>query len=148
MPKYFEELKLGYKFEGVSITVTEAHIVFYGSLAGDLYPWHMNEEYAKKYSPARTRIAHGMLTATLIVPGMSRLDAESVSHLGEHFTFRDPVCIGDTISSEWEVARLEPKKNWGLVGLRSVVKNQKGRIVLEGESVIAVAYRPKNPGQT
>ena len=143
MSKYFEQLKVGGKFLGTSITVTESHIVFYGCLVGDLAPLHMNAEYVKKHSPFGTRIAHGMLTASLVVPSMANLDAHIIHHLGEKFAFKGPVLIGDTISAEWEVIRLTPKKEWGIVDIQMVVQNQRGEVILVGESTVAVRYAPK-----
>lgn len=139
---YFEEIEKGYKFAGTSLTVTEAHITLFGSLSGDFHPLHMNEEFARKTQFGR-RIAHGMLTASLAVPSILPLTRHAYSHLGEYFTFREPVLIGDTITTECEVVAAEPKAKWGLVRIRLTTRNQRGGLVLEGESVLAIRYKSK-----
>ena len=56
----YEDVKVG---EGASIT--EAHIVAFAGLTGDMNPLHVDAEYAAK-SMFGERIAHGMLVAGLI----------------------------------------------------------------------------------
>ena len=139
---YYEEFDIGQRFPGTSITVTESHIVQFGHLSGDLHPFHMNEEFMRS-TPFGHRIAHGMLTASLAVPSVAVLvGKDAASHLGEQFTFRSPVLIGDTITTECEVAAKEPKRKWGVVRFRLLTKNQRGELVMEAESVMALKYRP------
>ncbi len=138
----YEDFEPGQKFPGNSITVTESHIVMFGHLSGDLHPFHMNDAFMKT-TPFGQRIAHGMLTASLAVSCVSPLlGKDAASHLGEHFTFRNPVLIGDTISTECEVASKEPKRNWGIVHFRLLVRNQRDELVMEAESVMALKYKP------
>lgn len=138
---YYEEFEVGQRFPGTSITITESHIVQFGHLSGDLHPYHMNEEVVKG-TPFGRRIAHGMLTASLAIPTVSVLmGRDAASHLGEHFTFRNPVFIGDTVTTECEVAAKEPKRKWGIVRFRLITKNQRGELVMEAESVMALKYR-------
>lgn len=141
---YFEDLKAGYKFRGTSITVTEAHIVLYGSLCGDFHPFHMNKEFAEKNAPGNQRVAHGMLTASLVVPSVAAIGEPeaAATHLGETFTFRHPVFIGDTITTECEITEATPKKNWGLVKVRYLTKNQRDEVVLEGEGTLGIKFKP------
>jgi len=140
---YFEDLEVGQKFRGTSITVTEAHIVVFGSITGDLAWLHFNEERCKQ-TPFGRRIAHGMLTASLAVPSIVPIIGdEAVTHLSDTFTYRDPVFIGDTITTECEIVELQPKSKWGLVRIRFTTRNQHGRVVMEGETAVGVRYRPK-----
>ncbi len=140
---YFEELSIGQKFPGTTVTVTEAHIVNFGAITGDWGPLHFNEEVAAK-SVFGKRIGHGMLTASLamssVVPIMGN---EAATHLSDDFTYKDPVLIGDTITTECEVLELQPKSKWGLVRLKLVVRNQHGRAVLEGATALGFHYRAK-----
>jgi acyl dehydratase len=139
---FYEGFEVGQKFPGASITVTESHIVMFGHLTADLHPFHMNDEF-KKATPFGHCIAHGMLTACLAVSCVSPLmGKDAASHLGEHLTFRNPVLIGDTVTTECEVAGKEPKRNWGIVRFRLLTRNQRGELVLEAESVMAVNYGP------
>ncbi|MGB8335879.1 MAG: MaoC family dehydratase, partial [Desulfobacterales bacterium] len=48
-----------------SKTITETDIYLYAGISGDFNPAHVNEQYAAK-TFFKTRIAHGMLTASFI----------------------------------------------------------------------------------
>ncbi|HEX2923561.1 MAG TPA: MaoC/PaaZ C-terminal domain-containing protein, partial [Chloroflexota bacterium] len=48
-----------------SKTVTEADVVMFAAVSGDMAPQHVNAEYAKG-TPSGERVAHGMLTASLV----------------------------------------------------------------------------------
>ncbi len=142
---YFEELEVGLKLPGTSMTATEAHVVLYGSLVGDLHAMHFNELWCQENTPWKTRIAHGMLTASLACPSIvAVLGDEAATHLSEEFTFKAPVFFGDTIVTEVEVIELTPKKNWGLVKMKYISKNQKGEVVLEAISTCGARYKPKS----
>ncbi|MGI9183107.1 MAG: MaoC/PaaZ C-terminal domain-containing protein, partial [Longimicrobiaceae bacterium] len=60
----FEELQIGQAAEFAK-TVTEADVVLYAGITGDLNPAHINQVEAEK-SRFGGRIAHGMLSAGLI----------------------------------------------------------------------------------
>ncbi|MGE3294587.1 MAG: MaoC family dehydratase, partial [Geminicoccaceae bacterium] len=46
-------------------TITDADILMFAGVSGDTNPVHLNEEFAAG-TPFQGRIAHGMLTASLI----------------------------------------------------------------------------------
>lgn len=138
---FFEDLKVGQKFPGVSLTVTEAHIVVFGSITGDRAWLHFNEEKASK-TPFGRRIAHGLLTASLAMPSiLPILGDEAVTHLSDVFTYRDAVLIGDTITTECEIAELVPKSKWGLLKIGLLTRNQHGKVVMQGEVSVGVRYK-------
>lgn len=140
---YFDDIKKGYKFPGTSITVTETHIVNYAGISGDFNRFHMNESFMKQFRWGK-RIAHGMLTASLVVPSVAPIVGnEALSHLSDSFTYRNPVFIGDTIATECEVLELVPKQKAGVVKIGFLTKNDRGEVVMEGETVLLMAYRPK-----
>ena len=60
----YDEIKIG-DDASLSRTITEAHIVNYAGVTGDVNPVHVDAEYAAK-SMFGERIAHGMLVAGLI----------------------------------------------------------------------------------
>ena len=57
---FFEDYEVGTKFVTSGKTVTEADIVFFGAVAGDHDPLHMDAEFCKN-TMFKQRIAHGML---------------------------------------------------------------------------------------
>ena len=76
-----EDLRVGMS-ASFSKTITEADLVLFAGVSGDNNAMHVNEEFAAA-TPFGGRIAHGMLTASLIsaaiankmlVPGRSTWD--------------------------------------------------------------------------
>ncbi len=138
---FFEDLHLGQKFPGLRLTVTETHIVLFGSLTGDMAMLHFDDEKAKA-SQFGKRIAHGMLTSSLAMAVVGPImGQEAATHLEDSFVYRDPVLIGDTIDTMGEVIELTPKSKWGLVKIGLTTVNQHGRTVLTGWSTVGVRYK-------
>ena len=59
----YDEIKTG-DDASLSVTITEAHIVLYAGITGDVNPVHVDAEHAKE-SMFGERIAHGMLVAAM-----------------------------------------------------------------------------------
>jgi 3-hydroxybutyryl-CoA dehydratase len=129
----YEELSVGQSAE-MSKTATEADVVLFGGLVGDMNPVHMDAEAAKS-SPFGGRIAHGMWSAGLIsaVLGM-RLPGPGTIYMQQSLTFRRPVHLGDTVTARVEVTELiAPKRR---VRLATACRNQRGEVVLDGEALV------------
>ena len=143
--RYFEDFTLGDRFKSPSRTLTDAHFLFFAGMTGDNHPIHYDDEYGKKTRYGR-RLAHGLLLASLTAVGASTLGPlveESIVAFVEQTTrFRVPVFISDTIYPEHEVVGLERKRSAGLLTLRVALRNQRGKMVLEGEHRYLIAYRP------
>lgn len=122
-------------------TVTEADVVMFGGVSGDLNPAHFNEEFSKK-TLFKGRIAHGMLTASYIstVLGMS-LPGPGTIYLSQDLKFRKPVHFGDTITAEVEVIAVNTEKN--RVTLTTTCFNQKDDVVLTGQAVVMPPVKEK-----
>lgn len=142
---YFEDFSLGQKLPGPRLTVTEAHVVNFGTLTGDWAMLHFDEEMAKRHTFGR-RIAHGMLTASLAMGPMSQImGREAATHLEDSFVYRDPVFLGDTIEVFYDVLELLPKSKWGLVKLSMEVRNQHDKVVMTGWTKVGVRYKHPRP---
>lgn len=115
-------------------TVTEADVVMYGGISGDLNPAHFNEEFAKE-TFFKGRIAHGMLTASYIsaVLGM-QLPGPGSIYLTQRLKFTKPVRFGDTITATVEVIGVDVVK--GRMTLKTYCTNQEDEVVLDGEAVV------------
>lgn len=115
-------------------TVTEADVVMYGGISGDLNPAHFNEEFAKE-TFFKGRIAHGMLTASYIsaVLGM-QLPGPGSIYLTQRLKFTKPVRFGDTITATVEVIAVDVVK--GRMTLKTCCTNQNDELVLDGEAVV------------
>lgn len=133
--KTYDEYSLGEKFHSYARTITEADIVNYTCFAGLKLPLFIDEEFCKKHSIFGTRIAPGLMTAS-IAAGMLEdiLGKYTLAALGlDKFKFSAPVKAGDTLHTEITV---EGKKDTsdgkrGVLTVRISVINQKGEVPLE-----------------
>lgn len=143
--RFFEDFRVGDRFESPSKTLTDAHFLFFSGLTGDAHPLHYDDEYAKSTRFGR-RLTHGLLLASLTAVGASSLspiiEDSIVAFLEQTTRFRAPVFVGDTLKPRHEVIALERKRAAGLLTLRVTLSNQRGDVVLEGEHRYLVAYRP------
>lgn len=120
-------------------TVTEADINKFAEVSGDFNPVHVNEEFAKK-TFFKSRIAHGVLSLSLISAAMTRLPGV-VIFLSATDKFLGPVRIGDTITAAGEV--ISVRKDKGIVTLKTNCTNQKGETLVEGEWTIRLYEAPR-----
>ncbi|NIM45213.1 MAG: dehydratase [Nitrososphaeria archaeon] len=143
MGKYFEDFKIGERFNSPARTLTEADIVTFAGLSGDYNPLHTDEEFAKK-TPFKGRVAHGLLTLAISEGLRARLalfEGTAIALLGvNNVRFISPVKAGDTIRVESRVAskRETSKQERGIIILKDVVKNQRNEVVMEAEITIMV----------
>ena len=126
----FDELALGDRFATRGRTITEADVVAFATLSGDLHPQHVDAAWAAE-SPFGERIAHGMLVLSYAI-GLLPLDPERVVALRRvrDAVFKRPVRFGDTIHVEGRVETLDAVDGEvGVVGWQWSVVNQEGRAV-------------------
>jgi len=115
-------------------TITEEAVHQFAQASGDTNSIHLDEDYAAT-TPFKRRIAHGMLTASVIsailgndLPGLGTI------YLGQDLKFKAPVFIGDTITATVELIRFREDKR--IATFRTTVTNSDGVLVLEGEAVV------------
>ena len=115
-------------------TITESDVYSFAGVSGDLNPAHINEEFCKT-TMFKTRIAHGMLGASLIstVFGMD-LPGPGTIFLENNCKFKKPVFFNDTITAEVEVSEILEEKN--IVRFITRCYNQNKDIVIEGTAVL------------
>ena len=97
--KTYEEYRIGEVFESYGRTITEADIVNFTCFAGLKLPMFIDEEFSSKHSLYKTRVAPGLMTAS-IGAGMLEdiLGKYTLAALGlDRFKFSAPVKIGDTL---------------------------------------------------
>jgi 3-hydroxybutyryl-CoA dehydratase len=135
---YFEDLAIGMR-ETYSRTVTDADIRGFAEVSGDHNPIHLSEEFAAK-TPFKTRIAHGIYTASLISAVIaSRLPGPGTIYMSQSLQFLAPVRIGDVVDATVEVIELMAK------GRRVKLKCQckvGETVVLEGEALVKAPAKP------
>lgn len=137
--KPMDELTVGMAAE-LSRTYDEWDIFIFAAVTGDINPAHTDEAFAEE-TLFRGRVAHGMLTSSLISAVIgTQLPGPGTIYLSQDLKFRRPVRIGDTITARVEIVSLSQEKN--IATLRTTCVNQRGETVLEGEAVV---MPPKHP---
>jgi 3-hydroxybutyryl-CoA dehydratase len=120
----------------VTRTITAADIRTFGDLSGDHNPLHFDNDHARRTRFGKP-IGHGMLTGSLFSPIIAhQLPGEGSIYLSQSLKFVAPVFAGDTITAELTVTQVREDKQ--IITLAGVAKNQKGEVVITGESVVLV----------
>lgn len=110
MSVYLEDLQPGMSAD-YGKTITEADILLFSAVSGDNNPVHLNAEYAEN-TLFKTRIAHGMLTASFISTILgTRLPGEGTIFLSNSCKFKAPVRIGDTVTARCTVSVIDVEKS-------------------------------------
>ena len=137
MAYYFEDLSVG--MEAVhEKTVSEQDIGDFARVSGDHNPVHMDEEYAKT-TFFKSRIAHGMLTASFISTILgTRLPGPGCIYLSQTLKFLAPVRIGDNVRA---LARLTSLDNTKRRAQFTCLCEVDGKVVVEGEALVFVPSR-------
>ena len=117
-------------------TVTQSDIEQFAELVGDRNPVHVNPDFAKKTRFGRP-IAHGMWGLSLVSAVLgTKLPGPGTIYLSQTVQFKAPVFAGDTLTARVKV--LEVRQDKPIVKLETTCENQKGEIILKGESVVLV----------
>ena len=143
--RWFEDFKVGDRFDSPSKTLTDAHFMFFSGMTGDTHPIHYDDEYAKGTRFGR-RLAHGLMLTSMTAVGASTLspiiEHSIVAFLEQTTRFLAPAFVGDTIKPRHEVVELERKRSAGLLTLRVTLTNQRGETIVDGRHKYLIAYRP------
>ncbi|MFJ2618619.1 MaoC/PaaZ C-terminal domain-containing protein [Glutamicibacter sp. NPDC087344] len=131
---YWDALVTGDRLVSAGMTITDAHLVNWAGLTGDLVSLHLDETYAAQTQFGQ-RIAHGPLTLSLALGLMTQTGYFShvMAWLGlDNVRALSPVFIGDTIHVEATVstARESSKPGVGIWSLDYAVHKQDGTQVM------------------
>ena len=141
---YFDDFKVGYKFESPGVTITESQIIEF-ALQYDSQPFHMNVEAAKK-SIFSGLIASGIHTFAVTFRLILMAGVITDSNLGspgfDELRWLLPVRPGDTLRAVGEVLEIIPsasKPDRGIVRFRYSAINQRNEEVMTviGNQIIA-----------
>ena len=109
----------------------------FAEVTGDHNPLHLDDTFAKTTRFGR-RIAHGMLTASLISSVLAnKLPGEGSVYLGQTLQFVAPVFPGDEVTVRVTVKDI--RENKPIVKLETICLNQHGEIVIRGEATVLVS---------
>ena len=134
---------MGYSIEDLSVgmtaifakTVTEADIVLFAGISGDINPVHLNHEFATE-TMFEGRIAHGMLTASFISTVIgTKLPGPGAIYLKQSLNFKAPVRAGDTVRARVTIKEVIAEKRRIVMDTIATVGDTE---VLDGEALILV----------
>jgi 3-hydroxybutyryl-CoA dehydratase len=121
----------------ITKTIDEADIQAFAEVTGDHNPIHLDDEFAKT-TRFKRRIAHGMLSASLISAVLAnKLPGEGSIYLGQTLEFRAPVFPGDEVTARVTVKEIREDKS--IVKLETICVNQRDEIVIRGEATVLVS---------
>jgi acyl dehydratase len=112
------------------ITVDQSMIDQFAACTGDTQWIHVDEDRARKESPAGSTIAHGFLSLSLIAPlgmklGLAPVDATAVFNYGlDKVRFLTPVKSGDRVRLQLSMAGVQPKDD--------------GRLLIKGNAILEI----------
>jgi acyl dehydratase len=117
-------------------TIEQADVDAFALVTGDRNPVHLDEALAQQTRFGR-RIAHGMLTASLISSVLAnQLPGEGSVYLGQTLQFVAPVFPGDEVTACVTVT--EVRENRPIIKLETICVNQRGETVIRGEATVLV----------
>jgi 3-hydroxybutyryl-CoA dehydratase len=127
-----EDLRVGMS-ASFAETITEADLVLFAGVSGDNNAMHVNEEFAAA-TAFGGRIAHGMLTASVISAAIAnKMPGPGTVYLGQNLRFRAPVRPGETVHATVTVTEIS-------VGRRRVTLSTICRVgekvVIEGDALV------------
>jgi 3-hydroxybutyryl-CoA dehydratase len=142
---WFDDVDVGDWFDTGRIVVTEAHIVGFAGLSGDLFDVHMDDEFAREQG-FPSRIAHGLLGLAMADGLKNRSSARlmGVASLGWNWSFRAPILAGDRIGVRVRVAgKRVSSKGMRIATLAFSVTKQTGQEVQAGETALIMRAKPQ-----
>lgn len=128
--KKWEDFEVG-QVARFAKTVTDADIVVWCGLTGDMNPMHLDSEYSKTTRFGDV-IVPGVYVLGFISATISKLALGHI-YAQQNIRFKKPVYVGDTITAE--VSILEKLDEKHMLRLATKCFNQKGEVVLDGEAL-------------
>ncbi len=144
---YFDDLKVGDRFPGGRVTLSEADIIGFARQF-DPQPFHIDPEAAKKthFGGVIASGFHTLAAGFRILYDSHFITSANLGGVGiDELRWVKPVRAGDTLHSTAEIVELSPSKSKpdrGTVRYAFTVLNQQNEKVLTGIFVIVVKRRP------
>lgn len=99
-------------------TVSETDVYLYSGVTGDFSPNHIDEVYMSQGRYGH-RIAHGTLLVGLMSAASAQVPLGRTVSLGyDRVRFTAPVFFGDTITTEYEIVRVDKEKRRAYADVR------------------------------
>ena len=132
-----EDIEVGMK-ASFAKTITDADILMFAGVSGDTNPVHLNEEFAGG-TAFKGRIAHGMLTASLISTALgTKLPGPGCIYLSQTMRFLAPVRSSETVRAIVTVREIDREKRRVTM---DTVCQVGGKDILVGEAKLLIPAR-------
>ena len=132
-----EDIEIGMR-RHLNKVVTDRDIEMFAEVSSDHNPVHLDEGYARD-TIFSGRIAHGMLTASLISAVIGeQLPGHGSVYLGQTLKFLAPVRPGDMVHAEVEVIAIEHGRRHVTMACHCKVGET---VVLKGEAIVLAPSR-------
>jgi 3-hydroxybutyryl-CoA dehydratase len=134
---FIEDLEVGMMSEFIK-TVSGSDIEQFADVSGDKNPLHLDEEYAAG-TMFKTRIAHGMLTASYISTILgTQLPGPGCIYLSQSIRFKAPVKPGDQVTARATITELQSDRRRATLTCECLVGD---KVVLDGVAEVMVPSR-------
>jgi len=141
---YFQDYEIGADFRTNARTITEADLVMFSTLTGDMNPLHTDEEFSKNWHYGK-RVCHGLLVVSFAVGLINKVgyvDGSTIALRQTSWQFQTPTFPGDTI---WATVTVKNKRKLtdeaGIVNSEIKIFNQMEKICAIGDWNMMVALR-------
>lgn len=129
-----EGLEIGHSYTTVNV-VSDADIVKFSEVTGDINPIHLDDTYAKK-SVFGQRIAHGMISAGYISAIFgTKFPGPGSIYLSQSLKFKAPVMIDDVVETTVTITDLHERKKHVTLNCECRVGD---KVVLTGQALLMV----------
>ncbi len=134
--RYFEDFTIGEKYELPSRTQTSGVFSMFQGVSGDNDPIHYDKEFCKSKGH-KNMLAHGMQVMSQTAAGAGNFPSEIrqslIGMIEISGKFLNAVYLDDTLYPSLEIIELIPQKTTGVICMKAIIKNQKKKVVFEGE---------------
>ena len=121
--------------------VTQEKINLYAQASGDFNPIHVDDDFARK-SPLGGTVAHGMLILSYLSQMMTIAFGQSwLSGSRLNVRFKEPARPGDVITVSGNIRKIEQEGSETRVNCNVLCQNQRGEVVITGESSLRLPHR-------
>jgi len=133
--RYFEDFRIGERFNIPSRTMTDALYAAFQMASGDNHPVHYDVEYCRNHGMPHM-LAHGFQVLIQSAAGAGlfphMVEQSLKAFIEQSSRFLAPVYVGDTLYPSLEVIELTPNRSTGVLVMHSTIYNQKEVLVMEG----------------
>ena len=144
--RYYEDFTVGDVYEHrPGRTISEADNTWFTLLTMNTHPLHFDAEYGKASEFGRCIVASPLTLAIIVGMSVTDVSQKAIANLGwKEIRMTAPVYPGDTLYAESEVLEKRESNSRptaGLVTVRTLGRNQEGKVICSFERTILVAKR-------